>query len=33
MNVQTERKRVVKLTLPKHKDGILRHKMLREEDH
>jgi hypothetical protein len=31
MNVQIERKEV-KLTLPKHKDGMLRQKMLRVED-
>jgi hypothetical protein len=33
MNVQIKRKMVVKLTLPKHKDGMLRQKMLRAEDH
>jgi hypothetical protein len=33
MNVQIERKKEVKLTLPKHKDGMLRQKMLRAEDH
>jgi hypothetical protein len=32
MSVQTERKKVVKLTLLKHKDGMLRQKMLRAED-
>jgi hypothetical protein len=29
MSVQTEGKKEVKLTLPKHKDGMLRQKMLR----
>jgi hypothetical protein len=33
MNVQIERKKEVKLTLPKHKDEMLRQKMLRAEDH
>jgi hypothetical protein len=33
MNVYIERKKEVKPTLPKHKDGILRQKMLRVEDH
>jgi hypothetical protein len=33
MNVQTKIKKEVKLTLLKHKDGILRQKMLRVEDH
>ena len=33
MNVQIERKKEVKLTLLKHKHGILRQRMLREEDH
>jgi hypothetical protein len=33
MNVQIRRKKVVKLTLPKHKDGMLRQKMLKAEDH
>jgi hypothetical protein len=32
MNVQIERKKEVKLTLSKHKDGMLRQKMLRAED-
>jgi hypothetical protein len=32
MSVQTERKKVVRLTFPKLKDGMLRQKMLREED-
>ena len=32
MNVQIERKRVVKLTLLKHKDRMLRQNMLREKD-
>jgi hypothetical protein len=33
MNVQIERKKEVKLTLPKHKERMLRQKMLRVEDH
>jgi hypothetical protein len=33
MNVQIGRKKVVKLTLPKHRDKMLRQKMLRAEDH
>jgi hypothetical protein len=33
MNVQTRRKKVVKLTLPKLKDGMLRQKMLKVEGH
>jgi hypothetical protein len=32
MSVQTKRKKVVKLTLPKLKDRMLRQKMLRAED-
>jgi hypothetical protein len=32
MSVQIRRKKVVKLTLPKLKDGMLRQKMLRAED-
>jgi hypothetical protein len=32
MSVQIRRKMVVKLTLPKLKDGMLRQKMLRAED-
>jgi hypothetical protein len=32
MSVQTERKKVVRLTLSKLKDRMLRQKMLREED-
>jgi hypothetical protein len=32
MNVQIERKKLVKLTLPNLKDGMLRKKMLRAED-
>jgi hypothetical protein len=33
MNVQIRRKKEVKLTLPKHRDGMLRQKMLKVEDH
>jgi hypothetical protein len=33
MNVQIERNKEVKLILPKHKDEMLRQKMLRVEDH
>jgi transposase-like protein len=33
MTVQTRRKKEVKLTFPKLKDGMLRPKMLREKDH
>jgi hypothetical protein len=33
MSVHIERKKEVKLTFPKHKDRMLRQKMLREEGH
>ena len=33
MNVQIRIKKVVKLTLPKHRGEMLRQKMLKEEDH
>jgi hypothetical protein len=33
MNVQIRRKKEVKLTLSKHRDGMLRQKMLKVEDH
>ena len=33
MNVQIRRKKEVKLTLPKHRDKMLRLKMLKEKDH
>jgi hypothetical protein len=33
MNAQIKGKKVVKLTLPKHKDGMLRWRMLKAEDH
>jgi hypothetical protein len=32
MNVHIRRKKVVKLTLPKHSGGMLRQKMLKAED-
>jgi hypothetical protein len=32
MNAQIKRKKKVKLTLPKHRDRMLRKKMMREED-
>ena len=33
MNVQIKIKKEVKLTLPKHKGGMLRQRMLKAEDH